>query len=258
MASPYKPLPLRIVRQAAKRLLTYIVPEVADFPARLDAIEAAFGQLAESPCYEDGESSLNGQRARRRIVMEVLEKTRPEFVVETGTFLGNTTGWFATSGNVTVYSCEISRPLHYVAKQRLRKFPNVMLSLCDSRTLLTSLKDAGVCRNVTFFYLDAHWLVDLPLLDEIEIIASSWPDFVILIDDFKVPDDDGYGYDRYGKATLNYSYISDIVQKYAIDVYFPTVASAIETGLKRGYVFLARGKRSTLAQVEGLAQFVRC
>ena len=48
------------------------------------------------------------------------------------------------------------------------------------------------------FHVEAMLRHHLPLADEIEIISGGWPDFVIMIDDFCVPGDDGYEFDDYG------------------------------------------------------------
>jgi hypothetical protein len=53
-----------------------------------------------------------------------------------------------------------------------------------------------------FFHLDAHWEGDLPLQEEIEIILGRFPNFLIMIDDFRVPGDSGYGFDDYGRGKM--------------------------------------------------------
>ena len=66
--------------------------------------------------------------------------------------------------------------------------------------------------------------------------------WILLIDDFCVPGDSGYAYPSYGhNKTLNFSYISKLVEKYNLEVYFPSIPSSIETGYKTGYVFLSNG-----------------
>jgi hypothetical protein len=47
----------------------------------------------------------------------------------------------------------------------------------------------------TLFYLDAHWEEYLPLRDELQLIYNNFPRAVVLVDDFKVDDDLGYGFD---------------------------------------------------------------
>jgi hypothetical protein len=38
----------------------------------------------------------------------------------------------------------------------------------------------------------------LPLVDEIALAFRHWPEAVVMIDDFAVPGDPGYGFDVYG------------------------------------------------------------
>ena len=251
--------PYRIIHKILKRILLYLFPFINDIDVRLQAIETTFEVLANSPSYEDDLLSLNQQVARRKIVSDILKVMQPQCIVETGTYIGNTTGWFAQF-NAQVYSSEISKPLFYVAKQRLSKFNNVNLVRCDCRKLLNDLKDSDVVNKCTFLYLDAHWLDDLPLLEEIDIIDSNWEDYIIMIDDFQVPNDEGYNYDNYGvNRPLNYSYIKDIIEANSINVFFPNVPSAKETGYKRGYAFLARPGKNTslLSAISELRLFKR-
>ena len=49
-----------------------------------------------------------------------------------------------------------------------------------------------------FVYLDAHWAEELPLAEELCIVASAWTRCVVMVDDFQVPGDSGYAYDDYG------------------------------------------------------------
>lgn len=198
----------------------------------------AFEAMA-APLPADYRHSLNGQQMRRRLVEEIFAGSKMELIVETGTFKGDTTWFFAKFG-IDVVSSEISPALHYASQQRLSGCRNVSLFYGDSRQLLESLrKRENACRKFTFFYLDAHWRDDLPLRNEIEIITSSWKNFVILIDDFKVPNDAGYGYDDYGKGkSLDLSYIKEFLKTKRVDAYLPAIGSLEETGAKRGYIFL--------------------
>ena len=73
----------------------------------------------------------------------------------------------------------------------------------DSRNVLRSLSTAaGVGGRSVFFYLDAHDSGDLPLREELEIIFENWSDAVVMIDDFMVPHDSGYGYGDYGVGKI--------------------------------------------------------
>ena len=62
----------------------------------------------------------------------------------------------------------------------------------------------------------------------------------MVIDDFQVIDDEGYGYDNYGKGNaLNLEYIQPICKKHSIALYYSVPHSYSETGSKRGCIILS-------------------
>jgi hypothetical protein len=92
-----------------------------------------------------------------------------------------------------------------------------------------------------FFYLDAHGYGDLPMADEIRLAFRYWPEAVVMVDDFAVPDDPGYGFDDWGPGkALSLGYLIDNGILPA-GVWFPRCNSAAETGMRRGCVVLAHG-----------------
>ena len=85
----------------------------------------------------------------------------------------------------------------------------------DSKNIDKILGKEGInlnTQNNIFFYLDAH-SDDYPLADEIIYIFNNYKNFVMLIDDFQVPNDDGYGYDSYRGKKLNLNFIKTYLQK---------------------------------------------
>ena len=107
-----------------------------------------------------------------------------------------------------------------------------------------SEKTCGLPNQELFFYLDAHWHEDLPLHEELKIICEGWlkSNWIILIDDFCVPDDCGYNFPSYGRnKTLNYDYLKDLVELHKLNVFYPTIQSSEETGNKSGHIFLCNG-----------------
>jgi hypothetical protein len=183
---------------------------------------------------------LNGSLNRQVFVQELVQRMQTQAIVETGTYRGTTTAFFASIGK-PVFSVELNARFHGYARERLRALRNVRLSFGDSRTYLLSLiADVTVPRENVLFYLDAHWNADLPIRQEVAIIFEHWKDAAIFIDDFRVPDDEGYQYDDYGASgslTLDYLSVSDDP---SIRAFFPVLASQDEIGLKRGWVVLGR------------------
>lgn len=181
--------------------------------------------------------AFNGQCFRQLMFVDLCSACRFEAIAETGTFRGSTTLFLANNVKVPIYSSEANpRYLAYAAR-RLRMCPNAQLSLQDSRQFLRGL---GLARDVrTFFYLDAHWHEDLPLSEETAFIFRSFSNFVIMIDDFEVPNDPGYSFDDYGsgkKLSLD-DFPFDRDER--VSVYFPNRTSRLESGARRGSIVLA-------------------
>lgn len=178
---------------------------------------------------------MNGQRIRQQIFRHLDREAIFDAFVETGAYMGTTTEMLARYGR-PVFACELNWNYYRFALSRLSLCKNVVLAPMDSRSFLRKFT-ANYDRvyKHPFFYLDAHWHDDLPLADEIEIICSSFKEFVIMVDDFRVPTSD-YGYDRYSEEnTLEFSYLERKVKnldRYA--VCFPSWDSETETGFRRG------------------------
>jgi predicted O-methyltransferase YrrM len=141
---------------------------------------------------------FNRQEGRRRLFLAILEAFRPDVLVETGTFKGTTARFMAEVFPGRVLTCEVNLRWFIEAQARLAQYPNVELTHGDSRAFLSELSRADGNHERALFYLDAHWLYDLPVRAEMEFIFAAWPNAVVIIDDFQVPDDAGYAFDDYG------------------------------------------------------------
>lgn len=186
---------------------------------------------------------FNGQAGRRAIYQRILSAVEPALIVETGTHFGTTTEFLAESG-IPVVTIESNARNYGFARARLRRARNVEMRLGDSRVQLPPALEAYKARvgeRPVFAYFDAHWGTDPPLMGEIEILFSHFPNAVVMIDDFQVPDDPGYRYDNYvpGKE-LTPAYIAPAIQKHKLAAFYPALPSGEETGARRGCVVLAR------------------
>ena len=181
--------------------------------------------------------AMNGQRFRCLLVAELIQKLAPLAIVETGTYLGMTTEWLA-SFQLPTFSCEAMQDNYGFAAARLAATPNVHLVRRDSRSAIAAFLDGPLKQHLhepMLFYLDAHWFDDLPLDDEVQMIFAECPQAIVLIDDFKVPGDSGYGYDDYGPGkSLDAAYLSQAIAQFNLAIRYPSVASSKETGAKRG------------------------
>lgn len=204
-------------------------------------LEAAVDALVINPRYVPAdEVGFNGQRFRKQIFKDILAATPFNLIVETGTWVGNTTGFMSQTARRPVYSCELSPRFHALAKLRLAGLDQIHLTLCDSRRFLQDLTGNHVAEGCVFFYLDAHWYDDLPLTTELEMIAVRWKEFVVMIDDFKVEDDAGYIYDDYGPGkALTLELLTTTIRKHELGTFFPAAPSSEETGNRRGCVVLS-------------------
>ena len=65
-----------------------------------------------------------------------------------------------------------------------------------------------------------------------------------MIDDFQVSDDAGYGFDDYGaNGRLTLDYLAPLADR-GFAVFYPSIPSSEESGMKRGSVVLGLGPRA--------------
>ncbi len=197
---------------------------------------------------------FNGQERRREIFKGILAHLLPGAVVETGTYRGTTTEYIAGIFSGPIFSCEVDTRCFLASRRKLARFAHVEIAQCDSRRFLREALDKLPPGAPILIYLDAHWGADLPLREEIEIVLTFGRDAAIMIDDFEVPFDQGYGFDDYGAGGRLSLALLEFVKDRSIRLFFPSTASERETGARRGSVVLATSPRvaAALAEVGGL------
>lgn len=195
-----------------------------------------FRALYESPWG----GPFNGQRRRRELFEELHRAGRFHAVVETGTFRGETTEWLARHADRPVVTIEASPRFHRFAQQRLARRSNARVVLGDSRRELANLAaNASFPKENVLFYLDAHWGDDLPIADELATIGGAWRRSVVVVDDFQVPHDPGFGWDDYANAgRLCLEAVSFEALAPGL-LFWPSAASSEETGSRRGCLVAA-------------------
>jgi SEC-C motif len=179
---------------------------------------------------------MNSQSARLALARQIIFGCGIERVIETGTFIGMTTEFFARF-SIPVITAECNAEYARHARTRLTNWKNVDLRLGDSVAILRDIARETIDRSVpTLFYLDAHWDGHLPLREEAELAISHFAGSVLMIDDFAVPDDPGYGFDDYGPGQrLDIEYLLDSKLP-GLSIYFPSTPSSQEDGARRGCV----------------------
>lgn len=185
--------------------------------------------------YRHKNGPLNGQNVRKSIVQSIFREFDIGHVVETGTFRGETTAYFAGLG-AHVLTIEISRKLHYFSRARFLGNRSVRLVLGNSAAELgDAIEKNGDPQRTLFAYLDAHWYEHLPLAEELEIVLSRLSNVIVMIDDFEVPGDGGYRFDDYGPGKrICLEYLASVRRDHRFSVFFPAAPSSQETGRQRG------------------------
>ena len=230
-----------------QRLLKNVLKKIFIFSGlddRLSTIENSlvYKYLPENFNWE--KYCLNGQEFRRKIVTEVLKNIKFRLIVETGTEYGFTTKFFSDFSS-KVISIEKSKPMFTIARKNLQNEENIQLILNDSKNLKSIIDNENTKIDKdesTFFYLDAHSDDDYPLIEEIKYILEEFSNSIILIDDFHVPYDNGYGFDSYRGKKLNLEFIKDLFTKNE-NVFFPNIPSFKETGRLRGYIIITNNTK---------------
>jgi hypothetical protein len=203
-----------------------------------DHLAARFDGLV--PTVADGfGGAFNGQQRRIEAVRAIFEAIPFQAIVETGTYRGTTTAFLNELSEAPIATIEAQRRFYLYAGRRFREVTKVSVILGDSGQVLRRLAMESPWKNSpAFFYLDAHWLDRLPLVEEIGVITASWRDAVIVIDDVRVPEDPGYGFDVYGGVALDLDLVQTATFERLIP-YWPAASSSAESGAKRGWVVLA-------------------
>ena len=175
-------------------------------------------------------------------------------IIETGTYLGTTTAFFAEFG-VPVITAERDPDLARDAAKRLQNWSNVEVRGDDSVRVLQQLVREPIDRSVpTFFYLDAHAQKHLPVREETELAIAYFPRAIVMIDDFQVPDDPEYGF---GERRLSLGYLLQGSLR-QLTVFFPSARALTETGARRGCVVLTAdpAAASILGKLRGLRRWL--
>lgn len=214
------------------------------------------------PSLLEGFGPFNGQKRRQAIIESVLRSYPFDLVIETGTYRGTTTKRLRNLTSAPIITIEISKRYYEYARRRFARDSDIRVVHGDSATEIRRVAAAPTHNGhgSVFAYLDAHWGQSVPTRWEMLELFSHWESVCIVIDDFKVPGDPGYGYDDYGPGlAVDVSLLSGLPLA-GVAVFFPRIPSAKETGKRRGWVVLGRGtdlvdrlsKTPGLSRAEGL------
>jgi hypothetical protein len=196
--------------------------------------------------------AMNGQIGRLETTRRIIFGLGIKRIIETGTFRGTTTEWFSQFG-LPVETVELNQRYFAFAEARLRDRKNVKLHLNSSVAFLRTVAREETKKNDPhLFYLDAHWENHLPLREELQLIFNNLGRAVVIVDDFKVDDDLGYGFDTFSpEMTLDLAYVEKS-QLPPLFGFFPAIKSQHETGMRRGWIVLTsdKGHAEKLTQID--------
>lgn len=168
---------------------------------------------------------FHGDEYLLRLVEHIAGKTK--VYVETGANVGSTLAYVARSYPwLRCLSCEPDRLAFEQASANAGKYGNVSLFSGTSQQLIEHLSthESGIFSEPCFFWLDAHgYGFEWPLEEELEFITQRFKSGYILIDDFKVPGRDHFGYDVYEHQICSYDYVKDSLNpQKSYRLYYPT------------------------------------
>ena len=147
--------------------------------------------------YFSEHNPFNGQKVRTEIVKDIISNENFDKIIETGTHIGNTTK-FLSKFKIPIETVEINKYYSELSKLRFDQVDNVKVINENSAEYLKCLD-----KSLSYFiYLDAHWYSDLPLNNELEILSQVKKQ-IILIDDFKVPYHNDWGFDKYNDVEVS-------------------------------------------------------
>lgn len=181
------------------------IPTKIDY-GKYPPIEGGYFTNIDSDAWNFGYYSFNYAPEVAPFFAFLKKSYKIDIVVETGTFQGGTTVLFSLLFD-QVHTIEADKTNFANAAARLQNMSNVHCYFGSSDVVLGSLLPALKGSRI-LFYLDAHWMADWPLLNEIGEIAKTHKDnCIIVVDDIKVPGRRDIPYDAYGANECSLKYI---------------------------------------------------
>ena len=240
-----------LVRQAADEIAAVAasLEQLGDLDAARIAYRAAAEiDLGDSELQQSWGGPFNGQQKRCALFLDLIERADPQAIIETGTYRGTTTKFMAEHFQRAIFTCEIVARQFFQSQKKLAIYPQVSVVEADSRRFLEDILTQKADGTPLFIYLDAHWQEDLPLREELEIILHHRQPSIIMVDDFRVPFDEGYKFDDYGPGKVLDLRILGFLRDEPVQIFFPKTPSEHETGAKRGCVVLSTADLAPLVE----------
>lgn len=179
--------------------------------------------------------AFNGDIYAEQEVKRLCEQWGVKTIIETGTYIGDTTKYLATLAP-SVYTIEINKT-YYDQCAHLDKIPNINRILDNSPDAISRILPNAAKPILCF--LDAHWGYHNPLLDELAAFANHKVKPIIVIHDFQVPNQPTWGYDPYdGGVPIGYNLVKPSLEliygKDKYNHYYPKEVA----GARRGILYV--------------------
>lgn len=172
-------------------------------------------------------------------IAKLVQKFAVKVIIETGTYLGNTTKKLVKFA--PVYTVEINEANFNSAKENLGALVPEMVVMKHGNSvdaLIEWMPRWSDLKEQVLLFLDAHWNDYCPLLDELKVIAENGLKPVIVIHDWKVPGRPDLGFDSYKGQDYTFEWIQESIEKiYGVDGYAYHYNDEAE-GAKRGVIYI--------------------
>jgi hypothetical protein len=143
--------------------------------------------------FDRGVGALPSQHAKHRHLLALLRERRHDTLIETGTYLGETTAFFATRAR-RVVSIEIEPALHARAARLFTESPNVEILLGDGMDIVPRL--VSELDRPCLIWLDGHFsggntgrgAVEEPAVEILRRIKAQSPPkgMTVVVDDLRL------------------------------------------------------------------------
>lgn len=161
-------------------------------------------------------------------LLRVVDSIRPrvDAFLETGANVGSTLAYVAQRfGDLPCLSCEPDEAAFRAARKNTERLENVRLYNQTSQAFMAGLEGSQLIRfdSTVLCWLDAHgYGFEWPLGEEIAFITRRFQTAFILIDDFRVPGREQFGFDRYGDQECSMDFVrSSFAPGRAYRLYYP-------------------------------------
>lgn len=148
-------------------------------------------------------------------IVDLLVK-KCDYFIETGSQTGSTLAYMSrTYPDVHCISCEPDDEAFQRASQNISAYQNVDLYNETSQDFIERFRGSReILDSEVLFWLDAHGHgFEWPLREEVSFITTNFKRAFILIDDFKVPGLDCFGYDEHQGQICAFDYVKDVLNK---------------------------------------------